>query len=103
MMNEDGQLVDLYIPRKCSATNNLIPAKDHASVQFNIGNIDDNGVYIQGDYKTVAFCGYLRKMGGTDQAVNRLMVKEKVIKLTKGEREEKDKREEKERAPRHRK
>eukprot|EP00178_Gracilaria_changii_P000249 TRINITY_DN10255_c0_g1_i1.p2 TRINITY_DN10255_c0_g1~~TRINITY_DN10255_c0_g1_i1.p2 ORF type:complete len:116 (+),score=20.72 TRINITY_DN10255_c0_g1_i1:43-348(+) len=100
MMNDDGHLVDLYIPRKCSATNNLIPAKDHASVQFNVGNIDDFGVYTTGDYKTVAFCGVVRKMGGTDQAMNRIMVKDKVIKLTKAERDEKDRREEKEKTKR---
>ncbi|KAL2928173.1 40S ribosomal protein S21 [Bienertia sinuspersici] len=26
--------MDLYIPRKCSATNRLITAKDHASASF---------------------------------------------------------------------
>eukprot|EP01006_Ploeotia_vitrea_P031642 TRINITY_DN63973_c0_g1_i1.p1 TRINITY_DN63973_c0_g1~~TRINITY_DN63973_c0_g1_i1.p1 ORF type:complete len:286 (-),score=29.59 TRINITY_DN63973_c0_g1_i1:149-1006(-) len=93
MMNEHGQLVDLYIPRKCSATNALIAAKDHASVQLNIGNIDANGKYIQGDYITLAFSGSARKMGTTDQAINRRMVQENVIKLTRAEREEKAKRE----------
>jgi len=36
MINDEGVNVDLYIPRKCTATNNLITAKDHASVQINI-------------------------------------------------------------------
>ena len=49
-----------------SATNQLITAKDHASVQFNVGLIDENGAYI-GEYKTVAFSGFLRKGGGADQ------------------------------------
>jgi hypothetical protein len=31
-----GELVDLYVPRKCSATNRIIKAKDHASVQISI-------------------------------------------------------------------
>ena len=39
MENEDGQRVDLYVPRKCSATNKIIAAKDHASVQMNIGQV----------------------------------------------------------------
>ena len=30
MQNDQGKIVDLYIPRKCSATNRLITAKDHA-------------------------------------------------------------------------
>lgn len=49
-----------------SGTNQLIGAKDHASVQFNIGLIDENGAYT-GEFKTVAFAGFLRSIGGSDQ------------------------------------
>jgi hypothetical protein len=38
MLNNDKKVVDVYIPRKCSATNRLIAPDDHASVQFNLGN-----------------------------------------------------------------
>ena len=30
MINDAGEVVDLYVPRKCSWTNKLITAKDHA-------------------------------------------------------------------------
>jgi len=73
MQNDEGINVDTYIPRKCSGTNQLIGAKDHASVQFNIGLIDENGAYT-GEFKTVAFAGFLRSIGGSDQALNRLML-----------------------------
>lgn len=33
MQNEAGEYVDLYIPRKCSASNRILSAKDHASIQ----------------------------------------------------------------------
>ena len=39
MQNDQGNIVDLYIPRKCSATNRLITAKDHASVQIEIAQV----------------------------------------------------------------
>ena len=39
MQNEKGDIVDLYIPRKCSATNRLITAKDYASVQIEIAEV----------------------------------------------------------------
>ena len=39
MQNDQGKIVDLYIPRKCSATNRLITAKDHASVQIEIAQV----------------------------------------------------------------
>ncbi|KAJ6288032.1 hypothetical protein OIU77_024138, partial [Salix suchowensis] len=53
MQNDEGQNMDLYIPRKCSATNRLITSKDHASVQLNIGHLDGNGHYT-GQFTT--FC-----------------------------------------------
>ncbi|SBS85948.1 40S ribosomal protein S21, partial [Plasmodium malariae] len=37
MFNDQKVLVDIYIPRKCSATSRLIPAKEHGAVQINIG------------------------------------------------------------------
>jgi hypothetical protein len=43
MQNDAGEMVDLYIPRKCSATNRLIGAGDHASVQFNVGHVSEDG------------------------------------------------------------
>ena len=36
MENEKKQLVDLYIPRKCMATNKLIGCDDHGSIQMTI-------------------------------------------------------------------
>ena len=39
MQNDKGDIVDLYIPRKCSATNALITASDHASVQIEICDV----------------------------------------------------------------
>ena len=63
MINAEGENVDLYIPRKCSWTNRLIEAKDHASVQINIGHLDQSGVY-NGKYTTVALSGFVRCMVG---------------------------------------
>ena len=39
MFNDRGELVDLYIPRKCSYTNRVLYAKDRASVQINVGQV----------------------------------------------------------------
>lgn len=61
MKNAEGENVDLYIPRKCSWTNRLIEAKDHASVQINVGHLDQTGVF-NGQYTTIALSGYVRNM-----------------------------------------
>jgi len=71
MQNDEGTKVDLYIPRKCSATNRLIAATDHAAVQINIAHVDAAGHY-NGEYTTYALCGFLRSQGRSDEAINRL-------------------------------
>merc|ERR1712216_1047783 len=70
MINDEGTQVDLYIPRKCSATNRLIHAKDRASVQINVGHADQNGVYT-GEFTTFAMCGFVRAQGESDQHLDR--------------------------------
>ena len=42
-----------------SATNRLITSKDHASVQINIGHVDEDGVFT-GQFSTFALCGFVR-------------------------------------------
>ena len=38
-LNEQGDSVELYIPRKCSWTNKILGAKDRASIQFSVGKV----------------------------------------------------------------
>lgn len=57
---------------KCSsATNRLITAKDHASVQINIADVDAEGRSTN-TFATYAFCGFLRKEAEADDALNRI-------------------------------
>ncbi|KAK4373472.1 hypothetical protein RND71_008856 [Anisodus tanguticus] len=76
MQNDEGQNMDLYIPRKCSATNRLITSKDHASVQLNVGHLDEFGRYT-GQFTTYALCGFIRAQGDADSALDRLWQKKK--------------------------
>lgn len=62
-----------FAHRYSSYTNRLIQAKDHASVQINVGNVDpDTGKYT-GDFKTFALCGYIRDKGEGDLAITTLL------------------------------
>merc|ERR1712225_52284 len=79
MENERGELVDLYVPRKCSATNRIIKATDHASAQISVGNVDENGRYT-GENKTYALCGFVRAMGESDDCMNRLTQRDGYLK-----------------------
>ena len=51
----------------CSAwTNKLITAKDHASVQLNIGHLNEEGIY-SGNFTTFALAGKVRAQVGAQQ------------------------------------
>ncbi|MCJ1281150.1 40S ribosomal protein S21 [Xylographa opegraphella] len=79
MENEKGEVVDLYVPRKCSATNRIIKAKDHASVQISVGKVDENGRYT-GENQVYAMCGFVRAMGESDDSLNRLAQRDGLLK-----------------------
>jgi len=79
MQNEEGEKVDLYIPRKCSSTNRLIAANDHASVQINVGHVDQNGVYT-GEFTSFVFSGFVRGKGDSDDSINQLCTKKGFLK-----------------------
>merc|ERR1712223_90296 len=79
MQNEAGEYVDLYIPRNCSASNRIIAAKDHASIQLNIADVDEKTGRMTGSTKTYAICGTIRRMGESDDCLNRLAKKDGII------------------------
>ena len=64
--------VELYIPRKCSATNRIIKAKDHASVQIAVANVDEEGRAIPDSNTLYALSGFVRSRGEADDQINRL-------------------------------
>jgi small subunit ribosomal protein S21e len=68
-----------YVPRKCSATNRIIKANDHASVQISIGKVDENGRYT-GENQTYALCGFIRARGESDDSLNRLTQRDGYIR-----------------------
>ncbi|KAJ2809116.1 40S ribosomal protein S21 [Coemansia guatemalensis] len=71
MENDRGDIVDLYIPRKCSATGRLIGAKDHAAIQINIAEVNNEGI-LTGATKTYAISGKVRGRAESDDSLNRL-------------------------------
>ncbi|CAO2577344.1 40S ribosomal protein S21 [Lemmus lemmus] len=75
MQNDAGEFVDLYVPRKCSASNRIIGAKDHASIQMNVAEVsrvDRVTGRFNGQFKTYAICGAIRRMGESDDSILRL-------------------------------
>eukprot|EP00331_Platyophrya_macrostoma_P009984 CAMPEP_0176433516 /NCGR_PEP_ID=MMETSP0127-20121128/16071_1 /TAXON_ID=938130 /ORGANISM="Platyophrya macrostoma, Strain WH" /LENGTH=97 /DNA_ID=CAMNT_0017815963 /DNA_START=60 /DNA_END=353 /DNA_ORIENTATION=+ len=77
--NDKGELIDIYIPRKCSHTNRILHAKDKASVQINIGLVDEATGRYNGKFLTYGFSGFLRSKGRSDAALEALLTKEKIM------------------------
>ena len=81
MQNSNGEYVDLYIPRKCEATNRLIDCKDSASVQITL-NTDGLNLEKQKDDKknfTVILSGFVRSKGNSDAALNKILYQNKML------------------------
>ncbi|XP_065340051.1 small ribosomal subunit protein eS21 [Cloeon dipterum] len=78
MENDAGEFVDLYCPRKCSASNRIISAKDHASIQITICDVDANG-RMASTNKQYAICGAIRRMGESDDCIGRLAKKDGIL------------------------
>ena len=81
MQNSKGEYVDLYIPRKCEATNRLIDCKDTASVQITL-NTDGLNLEKQKDDKknfTVVLSGFVRSRGNSDAALNKILYQNKML------------------------
>ena len=81
MQNSKGDYVDLYIPRKCEATNRLIDCKDSASVQITL-NTDGLNLEKQKDDKknfTVILSGFVRSKGNSDAALNKFLYDKKIL------------------------
>lgn len=55
-----------------SASNRIIHAKDHASVQINIVDVDPKTGSMTGTSKVYAICGAIRMMGESDDCIVRL-------------------------------
>lgn len=65
-----------------SASNRIIHAKDHASVQINIADVDPNSGIMTNSFKSYAICGDIRKMGESDDCILRLAKRDGIIPKT---------------------
>ena len=67
-INDEGQCIDLYLPRKCEYTNKILHSKDRSSVQINIAEVDENGVALKKN-RSVVLSGFVRAKGLGDMAL----------------------------------
>uniref|UniRef100_A0A8C2G6M7 Small ribosomal subunit protein eS21 n=1 Tax=Cyprinus carpio TaxID=7962 RepID=A0A8C2G6M7_CYPCA len=69
----------LFIFFSSSASNRIIGAKDHASIQLNIAEVDKATGRFNGQFKTYAICGAIRRMGEADDSLLRLAKNDSIV------------------------
>ncbi|XP_043850565.1 40S ribosomal protein S21-like [Dromiciops gliroides] len=69
MQSHAGEFVGLYLLWKCSVSNRIIGAKDHASIQMNVAKVDKVTGRFNGQFKTCAICGAIHRMGESDDSI----------------------------------
>ncbi|KAJ7490330.1 ribosomal protein S21e [Mycena galericulata] len=75
MENDQGVLVDLYVPRKCAATNRLITSKDPRLGADQQSSMSTSNGRALNTSTTFALCGQVRSQGESDDSLNRLATK----------------------------
>ena len=71
--------IELYVPRKCAASNKIIAAKDHGAVQLDLAEVNEHTGIITGKNRTYALCGSIRMMGEADDSLVRLATRDGFI------------------------
>uniref|UniRef100_A0A0N5ATL1 40S ribosomal protein S21 n=1 Tax=Syphacia muris TaxID=451379 RepID=A0A0N5ATL1_9BILA len=79
MQNDQGTVVELYVPRKCSSSSRIISATDHAAVQIDFAEVDPNTGRMTNKFVRYAICGELRRMGESDDCILRLAQRDNLI------------------------
>merc|ERR1712080_745488 len=75
MRNVQGEDVDMYVPRKCSATSRIIHPTDRCSVQLNIPKVDADGRIVEGEFEQfIAISGFIRNKGRSDQEIEKILI-----------------------------
>ncbi|KAL0234366.1 hypothetical protein PCE1_001402 [Barthelona sp. PCE] len=78
MQNNEGRIVDVYIPRKCYATNRIISAKDSASVQIDLAELNEAGIYVK-NKQTIALSGFVRARARSDFVLTNFAIEKGLI------------------------
>ncbi|KAM9216901.1 small ribosomal subunit protein eS21-like [Dugong dugon] len=77
MQNNASESVDLYVPQKCSASNRIVDAKDHVSIQMN--KVDKVTGRFNGQCKIYANFGAICRMVESDDPILRLAVADGIV------------------------
>jgi small subunit ribosomal protein S21e len=75
-VNDEHQLTDSYLPRKCEYSDRILTSKDRSSIQLVICEVDENGVIDHAKQHIIPISGFVRQKGNSDYALE-VVLKEK--------------------------
>ncbi len=79
IINENHQLTDIYLPRKCDYTDRLITSTDRSSIQLPICPLNEDGTINLSEPSIITICGFVRGTGQSDVAVHSVLKERKLI------------------------
>lgn len=73
IQNQNKEIVEKYLPRKCSATSKIIGPKDHSSVQIFVPEVDASGRMVAERGSHIVLSGYIREKGRADIEIEKIL------------------------------
>ena len=73
MRNNKGDIVEKYMPKKCSATSKILGPKDHAAISIFIPDVDEKGHIVRSKGTHLSICGYIRDKARSDMEIMKLL------------------------------
>ncbi len=78
-INQENNLTDMYLPRKCDYTDKLITPQDKSSVQLTICDVGADGRIIHDKSNIITISGFVRYSGQSDKAIEKVMKEKRMI------------------------
>ena len=78
-INDQHNLTDIYLPRKCDYTDKLITSRDRSSIQLPVCGVNSDGTINLSDVNLITICGFVRGTGKSDEAITRVLEEKNLI------------------------
>ena len=78
-INDQHQLTDIYLPRKCDYSDKLITSTDRSSIQIPFCGVNPDGTINLSDVNLINICGFIRATGQSDLAIEKVLQEKKLI------------------------
>jgi small subunit ribosomal protein S21e len=72
-LNDGGHLTDIYLPRKCDYSDQIIPPTDKSSIHLSICEVNADGTIDLTRSHIIPISGFVRQKGNGDSALEAVL------------------------------